>query len=333
MSEHVLKLGRLARGVGKQPFARLGIELAGGVPHGGRFLGRLVSLAFHCVQVEQLGAFHVFQLAQHAHHLAHVVPVERPEIADVHALKDALLVAKGALDGVVQADDALAPVLGEVAFGMQPLRSLEAQTVVSFVGIEVEQVLFHAAHGAIDGHIVVVEHDEQVVGRGARVVEPLESQPSAHRPVADDGHHVSAGMPRPACSHGHAQCGGYAVGGVPAGKRVVFAFQRGGEGAHAAHLAVGAELPSAACKYLVPIGLMAHIPHNAVFGSIENIVQRHRKFHHAKAGGKVAGVGGDLVDDVLTKFPTKFGQLLYAQFSQVGRIFNAAQQVEFVVIH
>ena len=55
---------------------------------------------------------------------------------------------------------------------------------------------------------------------------------------------------------------------MAAGERVVFAFHGRGKGADAMQLAVGAELLAPPGEYLVPVGLMAHVPHDAVVGGI-----------------------------------------------------------------
>jgi hypothetical protein len=137
MAEDILELGRHPCGVIQDTLSGGGVELTRSVPDGGRLLGRFVALALHRVQMQQLGALHVLELPEQAHHLLDVVPVEGSEVADVHTLEDVLLMADGTLDGVVEPDDALATVVVEVALGMQPLRGLEAYLVVSLVGIEV----------------------------------------------------------------------------------------------------------------------------------------------------------------------------------------------------
>ena len=136
VAENVLELRRLVAGVGDETLASLGVELARRMPDGGTLLGRLVALALGGVQVEELRTLHVLKLSQYAHNLLHVVPVERTEVTDVHALEDILLMAQRRLQGIVQSDDALASVLVEIALGVEPLRSTEAQFVVGLVGVE-----------------------------------------------------------------------------------------------------------------------------------------------------------------------------------------------------
>ena len=78
------------------------------------------------VKVEQFRSTHILQLFEYAHGLAHIIAVERSEVAYVHTLKDILLMRERRLQGVVKAYDALATVVVEVAHGVQPLRRLVA---------------------------------------------------------------------------------------------------------------------------------------------------------------------------------------------------------------
>jgi hypothetical protein len=51
--------------------------------------------------------------------------------------------------------------------------------------------------------------------------------------------------------------------------------------AHAVHLL------HASCKYFVGIGLVAHVPHDAIFGGIVDVVQGHSQFSHAQSGAEM----------------------------------------------
>ena len=274
--------------------------------------------------MEELGTFHVLELFQNTHHVDDIVAVEGPEIADVHAFKDILLMAQRTLDGIVQPDDALAAVVVKVAFGMQPSGSLEAQLVVSSVGVEVDEILLHAAHGPVYRHIVVVEDDEHIVGRRRHVVEPLKGQTAAHGSVADDSHDMAVAMPALTRRHSHTQSGGDAVGSMAAGEGIIFTLQRCREGTDAAKLAVGAEAVAAAGENLMAIGLVTHIPDDTVVGSVEDIVQGHRELYHTKTGGKVAGIDRHLVDDVLTELTAHLGKGVDRQTTQVRGILYLA---------
>ena len=191
LAKDVLETRRYVGGVLDYTLSRLGIKPAWGVPDGDILLGRGVAVAFLGVQVQQFGTAHAFQLAQDAYQFLDVVTVEGTEVADVHAFEDVLLVRNGRLDSIRQADESTTAVVLKESDAVQPSRHLEAQGIVGLVGTQRQQVLLHAAHGTVDGHVVVVEDDEDVAVTGRHVVQTFIRQTARHGSVADDGHHVA----------------------------------------------------------------------------------------------------------------------------------------------
>ena len=163
VAEYILVFRRFVAGVCDEALTSFRVEFARCMPDGSTLLGRFVTLALGGMQVEQLRTFHFLELLQQSYHFLDVMTVERTEVSDIHSLEDVLLMAQCRFQRIVQADDALLAVVVEVAFGVEPLRSLETKLVVSFIGVEVQKILLHASHGTVDTHIVVVEDDEHVV--------------------------------------------------------------------------------------------------------------------------------------------------------------------------
>ena len=83
-------------------------------------------------------------------------------------------------------------------------------------------------------------------------------------------------------------------------------------------LAVGVERLPTPREDFVTIGLVPHIPYDAILWRVVDVMQRHGQLHHAETGSQVAGIDGQLVDDVITKLFAQLGQLLNFQLAQVG---------------
>ena len=115
MSENILKPQRSLAVVACEPLAGGRIKLARSVPNCRFFLRRSEALALCRVQMQQFRPAHIFQLPKHTYNLTHIVPVERSEIADIHSLKDILLMTDGRLDGVIQPQDSFLPTLAQIA--------------------------------------------------------------------------------------------------------------------------------------------------------------------------------------------------------------------------
>ena len=50
------------------------------------------------------------------------------------------------------------------------------------------------------------------------------------------------------------------------------------------------------------VGLMPHVPHDAVLWRIVHIVQRHSDLRHAEARSQMAGIDRHLLHDILAQF-------------------------------
>ena len=81
--------------------------------------------------------------------------------------------------------------------------------------------------------------------------------------------------------HSHAEGCRDRVGGMSTCERVILAFLWARERLYAVQLAVGAEAVASSREDLVAIGLMPHVPHYAVVGGVEDIMQGHGQLHHA----------------------------------------------------
>ena len=299
LSEDVLELGRLSLGLLLDAFAGHGVELAGCVPDGCLFLGLLEALSLDGAHVQHLRSAEVLDLAQGLHERHHVVPVHGSEVADVEAFEDVLSAREERLHAVGEAYQRTAQAIADQSMSLQRIVGLVAQQVVALAGGDARQVMVECAHVLVDGHLVVVEQDEQVVGVRRCIVQAFESHSSADRSIADHGHNLSLVAFQIVC-HSHAQGSRDAVRGMSRRERIVLALLGVRESAQATQLAQGWERVASACQYLVRIGLMAHIPHQSVFGRIVHIVQRHDDLDGAQARSEVSGVDAHLFDDELS---------------------------------
>ena len=222
------------------------------------------------------------------------------------------------LQGIVQAQQPLATLVIQQSLGVQPLRRLETKPVVSLVCIEVQQVLFHASHGSVDGHVIVVEDDQQVIGLAGDIVQSFKCKTAAHRSVADDGHDMPV-LLRQLGRNGHPQSGRNGVGGMAAGESVVNALDRRRERHQSVQLAVVAEAVPPSCQDLMAVGLMADIPYEAVFRRMEDVMACHRDLGRSQAGSEVSRIDSDFLNDVLPQLLAEHRKVVQLQSAQIGR--------------
>ena len=120
--------------------------------------------------------------------------VGRTEIADVQTREDIVrLFAEHRLQVVVAAQDSLfPPFIHKMQLHRQTVEP-PAPFVVGRAGGQIDQVLRETAFERVDGHMVVVQHDKQVVLVHRGVVHALESQSACHRSVTYDSNRIMKG--------------------------------------------------------------------------------------------------------------------------------------------
>ena len=76
---------------------------------------------------------------------------------------------------------------------------------------------------------------------------------------------------------------------------------------------------------LVDVGLMPHVEHKAVMGSIKDPVDRHRQLHNAQIGGKVSACFRHVFQQKLPQLLTKLRQLILIECPDILRGMNGIQ--------
>ena len=143
--------------------------------------------------------------------------------------------------------------------------------------------------------------------------------------VADHRDHLPALAQLPG-GCGDAGGGGDRGAAVAGAEDVVGAFLAVREWRQAAQLADGFQLRAAAGEHLVRVGLMAHVPDQAVVRGVVAVVQRQRELHGAQIGREVAADAAQGFDQVAAHFQRQRVELLGGQGAQVLGVAQPAQQ-------
>ena len=190
---------------------------------------------------------------------------------------------------------------------------------------ELRQIAVQSAHGRTDRHVVVVQDDQQIAVGHTCVVHGLESHASGHGTVTNDGHAVAL-LTLLLGRQGHAQRSRNAGGGMRCAKGVVNAFIAFWKTRQAAGLAQAVHLVTPTGEDFVRIGLVAHVPDQAVVRRVEHVVQGDGEFDRAQIGTQVAPGFGHAVDQVAAQFIGQRGQLGRRQSPHIGGRLNAVEQ-------
>ena len=137
------------------------------------------------------------------------------------------------------------------------------------------QIGRQCAHVPGNGHFVVVQHDKQLRGAAARIVERLIAQAARHRAVSHQRHdRIVIILQVPGARE--AERRGDGCGSMPGFKYVVFAFGAFGEAGHPAFGAQRLRQGLPPREQLVGIALMPHVENDFVLRRTEHAVQRER---------------------------------------------------------
>ncbi len=325
LTKHVLELERLSSARALDALACVLIKLSWSMPGSWVFFGRLITLALHSVEVNELGTCHILDIPEGLNKLFHIVTVEGAKVTYVESLEYILLTSEQRLHGVVETQHhALAAIANDVMLAHE-LIGLVAEIVVALRCGELGHVFTQRTHWSVNRHVVVVEHYEQVVLVNRRIIDALKCQAATNRGIANHRHHAAVGVGLQLAGDRHSQRCRYGVAGMTSLEGVVLALAGIGESTQTTFLAVGREAVATSSQNLVWISLMSHVPHQAVVGSVEHIVQRHSNLHGTHTRSEVPRVLAQLMHDELAQLGTHSGQLIHIQLLQVGWRINLCQ--------
>ena len=174
-------------------------------------------------------------------------------------------------------------------------------------------------------HFVIVQYHQQVGLQMAGMIERFERHAGGHGAIADHRHHLAVAV-RLLGGDGHAQRRAERGAGMTDAKGIVGAFVPLGETSDTAFAPQGFHPGSTAGQNLVRIGLMAHIPDQAILWRVKHIMQSDGQFHGAQIGGEMPPGLGHGLDEELTQFAGQFRQARFGQLPQVERRIDLFQQ-------
>ena len=174
----------------------------------------------------------------------------------------------------------------------------------------------HRADVGRDGHLVVVEHDDEIPPGCAGVIEAFVRQTAGQRSVAEDGNNAKFFTIQIASGR-HAEPGGDGRRRVSGAKRVVLALRPLEESGEAVLLTQRLHSCVASGEKLVRIALMTDVPHELIARRVEARVERDGQLDNAQSGADVAaGPRADL-DESLPDRRAQLAKLVTRELLEV----------------
>ncbi len=266
-------------------------------------------------------------------HLRDVVPVDRPEVAEAQLFEqhpgrpqvfDALFDVPGEVNELLAADD--------VGRALDQMLHALADPHRDRTGDDGPEVFVERTDVGRDRHAVVVQDDDDVATRVARVVQGLVGQAAGHRAVADDRHDfelLALQVPRRRHAERRRQRGPR-VAGTELIVRALVAPQEAGE---APLLAQRIEPVVPPGENLPRIALMADVPNDLVARRVKRSAERDRQFDDPEPRADMAAGLGDHVDQTLPHLVGERLQLLGRQCLDVfGTVNRFENQLDLVTM-
>ena len=178
-------------------------------------------------------------LREHVAHQADIVPVDGTDISETDFLKQPSRHQYGLyafFDIFCRLDHRIAD-MGNAA---EEILDVFLRAVILRSDPDARQIFAHGADVAINAHAVVVQNDDQIFPKVARMVQRLESLSARHRAVADDRHDMIAASLNIAGNR-HTEGRRDRSAGMADAERVVLRFRPGGKARNALPLAKLAE--------------------------------------------------------------------------------------------
>ena len=279
-------------------------------------LRRRVAFSLPRDDVQELRSSQRLEVAQRRQQRREIVAVDGADIVEAELLEERPRHDQS-LDVLLCAAREL-PHRGHPA---QRLPAALAHARIELSGEHLGEALGEGAHVGGDGHLVVVEHHEEVGLDVAGVVERLERHAAGETPVADDRDHPSRRAALPGANR-HAERGAHRGARVAHPEGVEGTLRAPGEGCESSPLAYRAQPIPPAGENLVRIGLVADVPHDAVLGGVVEVVQSDRQLDRAEPGREVPGGLRHALDEELPQLPHHSGQLRLREAPEVYGALN-----------
>ncbi len=288
---------------------------------GGRVaLGQAVALPLSRDDVDDDGLFEVPDVLEHLHELRDVVAVDRAHVLVAQVGEEVLLVEEGLHRPLPPVDKGVEPLPDDGDRGDHVVEALPEVLVDGGRG-KPAQVAGHRPDVRPDRHLVVVEHDDQVLPDLACVAEGLEGHAAGEGSVADHGDDLALGVAPKLLAEKQAQGRRKRGRGVSRVERVVGAFAPFRETAHPVPTPQRGKILPAAGDDLVRVALVTDVPDDLVAGGFEYPVQGQGQLHHAEVRRQVAAVLRDDPDDVAPDLGGEAVELAVGEpFDVLGRI-------------
>ena len=281
------------------------------------FLGRTIAPAFHGADVQDDRTIDGLRTAEGVPERAEVVSVDGAHVVEAHIFEHVTGI-EPVFQELLDADDAFDRRVAHDRDFFEGILDFVLEEVVSGVRADGREVHRERTHVRRDGHLVVIQDDDEFRVFVARVVEGFIDEAAGEGAVADDRDGIGR-VALEGLGHREAVACRDRRTAVPRRERVVFTLLRVRETGKASVLPKRVERLEPPGQEFVGVNLVSDVPDEGVLRRLELEVHGKGQFHRAEVRREVPAVLRDGIHDRLPDLPGEFCQLPVIQRAQVLR--------------
>ena len=287
------------------------------------FLGLFQTFSFLGDYMEKDRSILLVQVREKADEFHYVVTVYRPDVLKAHLLKHRRVVNSTA-DKLFAFLQNFNKVITDSGNFFKSRLHLGFCMIVLGVGAQLGQIVGHLSHVFGDGHLVVVEDNDEIVQR-TYIIHALVDHAAGKGTITDNCHDFSR-LFLELFGPCHANGSGERRTAVTGDEGVTVTFLRGGKTRNAVLFAQLCKSRAPSRQELVRVTLVTDIEQNFILRKVQHTVQCNSQFHNTEIGRKVPASGGNALYKKIANILTQKRQLLR------HKLFYIACPMDFVQV-
>ena len=269
--------GRVAFALASAYSAGIDIEFPDSMEFFRILLRERISLSLFCDRMDHDRAIKLFCAGEHFNQLCRIMAVNRAKIGEPHLFKQHVW-DEQILDLIFQVQHTAEQPRTNLGEFSQKLSCIMLEMLVGAARAHAVQMPVHSAHIVRNGHIVIVEHNDQRLFALPRIVKRLETESACQCAVAQYGNHAALSAEHAFGAQNAERCGNRSAR-MARSKSIMWTFRTLRKAADPVFLAEFIEFGRTAGQDLMHIGLMPHIKNDLICRRIKHAVQRDREFY------------------------------------------------------
>ena len=281
----------------------------------GTFLRMRVAFALDRLHMDENRTVHFLYAFEHFDQIGQIMSIYRANVFEAHLLKQRTSGQQhfGFITYMLQCLISAFPndryVISELLYRFLP-------ATILLTGTKIIQMLAHCPYIGIDGHLIIIQNNNQSGMVSAGIIHGFIRQTACHGTIPNDSNHMFLTTHQVSCFC-QTQCCRNRCGAVSCRKGITITFIGFWEAAETIQLTQGVKTVFSARQNLMDICLMAYIPYDFIRREVKTIFQSHRQFHHAQIRRQMTAGLGNLLQKELPQFLAEEFQLAFIQFFDI----------------